>query len=83
MLINDENGKPLYLQGVYFDITKQKESESQREALIQELETKNSELERFTYTVSHDLKAPAGYHERLSWLFNRRCEKREFDPHGK
>jgi PAS domain S-box-containing protein len=44
--------------GIAREITERKKAELEREKLITELEAKNTELERFTYTVSHDLKSP-------------------------
>lgn len=46
------------IYGAVQDVTDRKRDEVEREALIRELEAKNAELERFTYTASHDLKSP-------------------------
>ncbi|HCC55582.1 MAG TPA: hypothetical protein DEQ20_11810 [Desulfobulbaceae bacterium] len=49
--IRNEAGEVTALLGSFEDITERKKAE-------QQLEQKNAELERFTYTISHDLKSP-------------------------
>ncbi len=47
-------GRVLYFR----DITDRKQADEVRERLVRELESKNTEMERFIYTVSHDLRSP-------------------------
>jgi PAS domain S-box-containing protein len=56
--IRDEHGQVTAGIVVFHEITDRKQAEREREELITRLEAQNAELERFTYTVSHDLKSP-------------------------
>ena len=56
--IYDAGGDLVAMRGTVQDITARREATREREELIARLEAQNAELERFTYTVSHDLKSP-------------------------
>jgi signal transduction histidine kinase/transcriptional regulator with PAS, ATPase and Fis domain len=54
----DAEGKPVRMTGVNWDITREKHYEENLLQKNRSLEKLNKELDRFVYSVSHDLRAP-------------------------
>ena len=57
---------------VFQNVTEVKRRERERETLLRELERSNQELSRFSYAVSHDLRAPVRSIRALTQLLIRR-----------
>lgn len=56
--VYDDHGQLLFIEGMIIDITSQKESEKEVEKHLNELRRVNDELDRFSTSVSHDLRSP-------------------------
>jgi len=55
---SNKEGKPIILYGITHDLTQQKETEEELIINNAELKKINSELDRFVYSVSHELRSP-------------------------
>jgi PAS domain S-box-containing protein len=62
VIVRDKNDKPLFLQGIMYDLTELMIHRNNLEELVEkrtnELKRSNTDLQQFAYAASHDLQEP-------------------------
>ncbi|HMG14487.1 MAG TPA: PAS domain-containing protein [Saprospiraceae bacterium] len=79
--ILNERGELIKMHGTIQDITKQKKVELELEKNIAKLKKTNSELDKFVYSVSHDLRAPLSSILGIIEISQELCEDELMEEH--
>lgn len=79
-IIRDAQGQAVRMIGAMQDITERKQAEEQQQRMAQDVYKQNSDLQQFTYILSHNLRAPLANAEGFASLLARvPRQSEEFD----
>lgn len=71
--VYDHEGRPVGVQGLYWDVTARRRAEDQLQKTMVELQRSNKELQQFAAVASHDMHAPLRRLATLSQMIHGHC----------